>query len=886
MPPQIQLEGVRVNNLQNLSLQIPHRALTVVCGLSGSGKSSLAFDTLYAEGQRRYVETFSTSARQFLDRLERPAVDRISGIPPAVAIHQQATTGGPRSTVGTRTEILDALRVIVAAAGSQFCPDCACEITAAGPEAGARTILRNFPTQRLLITVPVTACHAGSLSPQFWLSSGITRAVDNGRAVRLDELSDFLAPDTTLLVIDRLRAEANLRERIEESLATAFALADHCRILAEGSPSAPNEPAGNLQSRPSNSVIIDGMPWTALPLSSLRSCSICGRRFDDLKPETLNFTSPLGACNVCHGTGSAAPVAAAVTRRRAGKTHRNTDSSEQQAISAPDCTACHGSRLNETARAVRWNHQSLTDIARLELAELSDWLQQAIDSLPADLRTALTPAVALIQRRLQIMLDMGLGYLSLDRALNTLSGGEARRTLLAAVLGSGLTGTLYVLDEPTQGLHAQDTSRVLALIRQLRQAGNTLVVVEHDPVVIRAADYVVELGPGAGAAGGRIVFAGHPTELLHADTETAQAIRKSLAPSPHDNTSPRSPQHWLKIRGATCHNLRGLDADIPLGVLCAVTGVSGSGKSSLIADTLVPALQQRLCPLEAPAKPAGSLTALEGLQLLENVLLLDQQPVRRSLRSIPATWLGIWDDIRGLLADTHEARRRNYSRKMFSFNVAGGGRCTACEGRGQITVPMQFLADIDTPCSQCSGTRFLPEVLEIRYRDRSPHEILQMTAEEAFRFFHGQYQIQHRLNAMKQAGLSYLPLGQPLNTLSGGEAQRLRIAAVLAGVPLDHEPTGNARTQPRLTRSGRTLFVLDEPTVGLHPADVQRLIECLGFLLQTGHSVIVIDHDPLLIANADWEIRLGPAAGKAGGQIIHTGPPPNVRRTSTSVPPT
>lgn len=870
MSPKIQLEGVRVNNLQNLSLQIPHRAITAVCGLSGSGKSSLAFDTLYAEGQRRYVETFSTSARQFLDRLERPAVDRISGIPPAVAIHQQATSGGPRSTVGTRTEILDALRAIFAVAGSQYCPDCSCEVAAAGPEAGARGILQHFPGRRLLITVPVAACHVGRQSPQFWLSSGITRTIDNERSVRLETIVEFLNPDTALLVIDRLRGEINLRDRIEEALATAFALADDCRVLAENTASQSHESAD--ETRGETVAILDGVPWTVLTLCSVRRCSGCGHHFEELKPESLNFASPLGACPACHGTGSAPSIAAATTSRRSSKDSMKSDSTERQSASFPVCNACLGSRLNDTARAVRWNQKSLTDVTRFELGELSDWLQQSLNSLSTELSTVLSPAVALIQRRLQIMLDLGLGYLSPDRGLNTLSGGEARRTLLAAVLGSGLTGTLYVLDEPTQGLHAADTSRVIKLIERLQQAGNTVVVVEHDPVVIEAAGHVIELGPGAGAAGGQIVFAGPPSELLLADTETARALQQSRAPHRLGNTSPRSPQHWLRIRGATCHNLQGLDAEIPLGVLCAVTGVSGSGKSSLIADTLVPALQQRLCPLEAPPNPAGSLDAVEGVEHLENVLLLDQHPVRRSLRSIPATWLGIWDDIRGLLADTHEARRRNYSKKMFSFNVAGGGRCSACEGRGQITVPMQFLADIDTPCSQCSGKRFLPEILEIRYRDRSAHEILQMTADDAFRFFHGQYQIQHRLNAMKQAGLSYLPLGQPLNTLSGGEAQRLRIAAVLAGVPLDHEPTGNARTQPRLTRSGRTLFVLDEPTVGLHPSDVRRLIECLGFLLQTGHSVIVIDHDPLLIANSDWEIRLGPAAGKYGGRVIHAGP--------------
>jgi excinuclease ABC subunit A len=863
MSAAICLEGVRVNNLQNLTLQIPHRALTVVCGLSGSGKSSLAFDTLYAEGQRRYVETFSTSARQFLDRLERPDADRITGLPPAVAIHQQAFGGGPRSTVGTRTEIIDALRTIFAACGDQHCPDCGVLIESADAESGALRVLRTFPGQRLLLGVPLAACHEGAQSPADWIAAGLTRVVAHGQLRRLEDLSGFDDPQQTLLIIDRIRAEQDQQARLVESLATAFAFADRCLVLAEPPGGAPQQTAAL--------TTVDGAAWSTLALSRIRRCSGCGLEFPELQPESLSFTSPLGACGECRGTGEQSPDP---RRRSRGSAAQATGTSEA-------CSACRGSRLNPAARAVRWNDRTFPDVCSMELAEFSAWLELCLTAADPQLLTALTAPLGLIRRRLQLMLDVGLGYLSLARGMSSLSGGEARRTLLAAVLGSGLTGTLYVLDEPTQGLHRSDTRLVLEVLRRLRDAGNTLVVVEHDLDVISAADHIVELGPGAGAGGGRIVCSGTPADLRGADSATGIALRNSAGTPAHKSppdvrsADDSQPTHWLRLSDVCCHNLQHLDVELPLGVLCAVTGVSGSGKSSLIVDTLVPALRKQLQQPHSGGTGGavvGTVKKITGHEHLEGVLLLDQQPLRRSLRSIPATWLGIWNDIRGLFAETHEARRRNYTAVMFSFNAARGGRCPVCEGRGQVTVPMQFLADIDTPCSECNGHRFLPEILEIRYRDRGVHEILQMTCEDAFRFFHGQYRIQHRLNAMKQAGLAYLPLGQPLSTVSGGEAQRLRIAAVLAGVPCDLDPAPGSAS-PRTTRSGRTLFVLDEPSCGLHPADVDRLAECLQFLLQTGHSIIVIDHDPRLLQHARWEIQLGPGPGRSGGRVISSGPP-------------
>ena len=466
-----------------------------------------------------------------------------------------------------------------------------------------------------------------------------------------------------------------------------------------------------------------------------------------------------------------------------------------------------------------------------------------------------------------------MNYLSLDRSMRTLSGGESQRASLTTALGSGLINTLYVLDEPTAGLHPSDTKRIITAVRDLQQRGNTVVVVEHDPEFMLAADEVIEIGPGAGVSGGTVVFQGSPRELMEVDTATGRQLRMSPVSAKSVLKQRRQPEQWLTLTGIQCHNINDLSVKIPLGVLCAVTGVSGSGKSSLIVDSLYPNLCRRL-QLTAPLSGAGTIARIDGSEQLESVLLLDQSPVQRSRRSIPATWIGVFDEIRILLAETHEAKKRNFGRGIFSFNSASGGRCPVCEGRGVVLVAMQFLADIHTTCEECGGRRFRADVLEIRYRDRSVHEILAMTSDEAFTFFNGHHKIQQRLNAVRQVGLGYLRLGQPLSTVSGGEAQRLRIAALLAGIPLDDGDTiAKNRKAAALTKVGRTLFLLDEPCNGLHLQDIERLRTCLDFLLQTGHSVIVVDHDPALIAYADYIIQLGPGPGQFGGQMVEAGVP-------------
>lgn len=852
----IELEGGRVHNLQGISLKIAHHALTVICGLSGSGKSSLAFDTLYAEGQRRYIETFSPSARQFLDRIERPAADRISGLPPAIAIRQQLRSDGARNTLGTRSEVLDSLRILVAQAGRQFCPNCQIPIDVISAEHAAAEILNKAANCRIQICAVIEFDLSTDTNlPADLVRQGFPRAIVGEKTARLEEVNLSQVQSPLIVVVDRLKADFSATTRIAEAVHNSSSLSSSaCLVLVESPTSIGSE-----------TLSADGITWQCLRFSHRRACPNCSRQFPELSADLLNFLSPLGACTICEGTGQQKPASAPTSKRK-----RTT---EKTAPSGAPCASCQGSRLNENARHIRWGSMTLPEIAQLELDDLSEWLESQFAALSSEMKTGLRSAFEHTDRRLQFLRQSGLGYLSLDRAMKSLSGGEAQRVMLTSALGSGLINTLYVLDEPTAGLHASDTLRIINCVRNLQRAGNTVIVVEHDPQFILAADDIIEIGPGAGSEGGRVEFQGSPAQLLKAKTLTGEKLRQTKAPLTSMSVdSHRTPETWLNLHNVNCHNIKGLNVDIPLGVFCAVTGVSGSGKSSLIVDTLYPAMCQHL-KLPMPSDTTGTLERLQGADGFDHIVLLDQSPVLKSRRSIPATWIGVFDDIRILLAETHEARKRNYSRAMFSFNAASGGRCPVCEGRGIVTVAMQFLADVETVCEECNGRRFRPEVLEVRYRDRSVYDILNMTADEAFTFFNGHHRIQQRLNAIRQTGLGYLRLGQPLSTISGGEAQRLRIAAMLAGIPMaDGEVTADNRKAAQLARSGRTLFLLDEPSVGLHMQDIERLVGCIDFLLQTGHSVVVIDHDQTLISQADWEIELGPGPGKQGGQIVRSGP--------------
>ncbi len=857
----IELDGVRVHNLRGIRLTIPHNAVTVICGVSGSGKSSLAFDTLFAEGQRRYVETFSPQARQFLNQLERPDVDRLEGIPPAIAVQQQRRLTNVRSTVGSRTEILRYLQLLFAQLGVLHCPQCRAVVKSWTPDTLADELTRlDFPA-RAMIAFP-----AGSeTTAEELMHQGYTRCITGNTTVRLEDLPGTIDITGVAVVADRIQPGMNAHQRIVEAVRQAFDWTGFCHVLIESS-------QGDTE--------LDGRTWRSTVYSASNVCNNCQITCPPLSQDLLSFHSVLGACAECQGSGQSTDVA------------------------KPRCPACDGTRLNKFARSVRLNGAHLPDLLNRESGELMGWLNEMRQTLSGAESKAFATVVGQLMNRLQVLTDIGLGYLSLNRTLKTLSGGEARRVVMTAVLRSGLINTLYVLDEPTSGMHETDIERINAAIRRLQATGNTVVVVEHDLHVIRSADHVVELGPQGGQDGGDIVFEGSPDELLQMETPTGLALREIQSTAmtslleeseiqvfaescdsanrvhrtvqeefhrPNTTKTRGSKQRaaysvdqWLMIRNVQCHNIDGADVDLPLQMLCAVTGVSGSGKSSLIVDALYFDLQRML---RDTRQGDSHCEIIDGVRYLSNVQLLEQNPLQRSSRSIPATYLGAFDDIRRLLAETHEARKRNFTPGTFSFNSTRGGRCERCQGQGTITIDMQFLADVNTTCDNCQGRRFRSDVLEVRYRDRSVDEILSMTAVEAFMFFNGHHRIQKSLNGLRQAGLDYLTLGQPVSTLSGGEAQRLRIAALLAGIP-DPErpgPVGHGN------ETG-TLFILDEPSNGLHAHDTDRLMNCLRQVVQVGHSVVMIEHDRRLIEQCDYQITMGPGPGSAGGRVIGAGP--------------
>lgn len=920
----IELEGVRVNNLKGINVRIRRNALTVICGVSGSGKSSLAFDTLFAEGQRRYVETFSPYARQFLDRVERPAADRIEGIPPAIAIRQNAGNKSARSTVGTRTEILEYIRVLFAKAGTISCPDCQQPAVVYNPDSAARRLVSIADGCRAMLVFESTVGSAADL-----LAAGFARCILDAKTTPLQEVVDtesLTASQPIFVIADRIKITESGAARIAESIEQVFTLAEgHCTVLLDS------------QAAVGSAICVDDKDWTTLQFSRQLSCPGCDRRFGTPSPEMLNFHSPLGACPTCEGTGQISgmsfdkvvpddrkslkegaiqPWTTPAYRHELDELLELADvygiptevpfaelTTEHRRLihdGIPDqyfggligfhrwlvknrykpgvsvmlnrwrswlpCGSCHGTRLTSDAGALTFAGMTFTKATTVEIGQLRDQLRSEIEQLSEELRSALSTAIRQFNSRIDFLCDCGLGYLSLDRTMKTLSGGEAQRVVLTAVLGSGLINTLYVLDEPTSGLHAEDTQKIIQATKRLTAFGNTVVVVEHDPEFIQAADDVIEIGPGAGDQGGEVVYCGTPSTLLSdGKTVTSESLN-------HQNSieankpAIRSPEQWIAFEDVNCHNVTSLSGKLPLGVISTVTGVSGGGKSSLIVDALYPAICRLLgqtCEIENP----GTVKEISGLEFINDICLLDQSPLPRSRRSIPATIIGLFDEIRKVMADTHEARKRNYKAGMFSFNSSKGGRCENCEGHGVVTVEMQFLADIRTTCESCSGRRFRPDVLEVRYRDRSIHEILQMTVEQAFVFFNGHRKIQQRLNALRQAGLGYIGLGQPVATLSGGESQRLRIATLLAGVPLESESGAAVRTRTKQTTRG-TLFILDEPSTGLHMQDIDALMKCLNHLVEIGHSVIVIEHNEQVLAMSDYRIEIGPGPGRFGGKIL------------------
>jgi len=843
----IQVRGARVHNLQNLDVEIPRDRLVVITGVSGSGKSSLAFNTLFAEGQRRYLESLSTYTRRFLDQIERPDVDVLEGLPPTLSVEQQVGTPQPRSTVATTTEIYDYLRVLYARAGQPHCYRCGTEISRQSPDAIVDRILTLAPGTRVMLLAPVVrgrkGAHADVLARI--AEHGYVRARIDGEIVDVSEppkLNRARRHDIDC-VIDRIIVKEGVRPRLQESVAQTLKFGNEtCIVSSEG-------PSG----------------WEEQLFSSRFACPVCDLSLAEIEPRTFSFNSPYGACPECTGLGV---VNATGTRSR-------RKSSEARSEKPQICPECQGSRLGPVARHVTIGGVAIHELTSRSIAEaaaiVAGW-QSALAEGNATSAAGFSPvARAVADRllgeiagRLNYLERVGLEYLSLDRPTNTLSGGEFQRARLAASLGSGLIGVCYVLDEPTIGLHPRDAQRLLSALHDLRDQGNSVLVVEHDLELIRQADFLVDLGPGAGREGGRLIAAGTPeTVASHPQSLTGAYLAGRREVAEKRTARPIDPARVLRLSGVRLHNLQNLTVEFPLGVFLCITGVSGSGKSSLVIDSLVPQVR-RMLDRRPRAEPEGSpLGALEGIENVERLVEVDQSPLGRTSRANPATYSGMWNWVRRVFAQTRDARIRGYTSRRFSFNVAEG-RCPACEGQGTRRLQMNFLPDLFVICPECRGARFNPATLEVRFRGKSIADVLNLRIDEAAEFFENVPQLKGILSTFVAVGLGYLTLGQSALTLSGGEAQRVKLATEL----------GKSQQQ-------RTLFVLDEPTTGLHPADIRKLLEILERLVDQGHSVLVIEHQLDVIAAADWILDLGPGGGADGGRLVGNGPPERIAQRST-----
>ena len=928
------IRGARQHNLKNIDVEIPRNSLTVITGLSGSGKSSLAFDTIYAEGQRRYVESLSAYARQFLDQMERPEVDVIEGLSPSIAIEQKTTTRSPRSTVGTITEIYDYLRVIYASVGTPHCPNCGKPITRQSSEQIVQAILHGELCQaddRVMILAPIVRGRKGAYRKELekFAQDGYVRVRINGELFPLDELPviDKRKNHTIEIVIDRLLVKPGIAARLEQSIATALKLASGLVTV----------------------VVVGGKEYV---FSEKLACPDCGISVPQLEPRSFSFNSPYGACPACNGLGSKyefdpariitdcsrplfegglGPGSASAPLRRTmelaayahgfslatpfekfpqrfqnmllyGYPPSNSRGSKEEApsdskkarsekgfhfqgilkflennfeesssdsyrewmtryMSATQCAVCHGKRLRPGSLAVKLGGLSIADFTGLSLTQARAAVDKILAQLTSRQKEIAARPLEEVAERLDFLLAVGLNYLSLDRSAATLSGGEAQRIRLATQIGSRLRGVLYVLDEPSIGLHARDNDRLLGSLEQLRNLGNTVLVVEHDEETIRRADFVVDLGPGAGDAGGYLVAQGKPA-LIEATSAslTGQYLSGAVRiPVPEKRRSPNG--KGIQVLGATANNLKDVDVTIPLGLLTVVTGVSGSGKSTLINDILYRALAQKLY---RSMEPVAAHRELLGAEQIDKVIEIDQAPIGRTPRSNPATYTGVFAPIRDLFSMLPESRERGYKPGRFSFNVKGG-RCEACQGDGLRRIEMNFLPDVYVMCEVCRGRRYNSETLAVRYKGHSISDVLNLPASEALKLLENIPQIQQKLATLVEVGLGYVTLGQSATTLSGGEAQRIKLARELSK-----------------RQTGRTLYILDEPTTGLHFDDVRKLLAVLQRLVSLGNTVLIIEHHLDVIKQADWIIDLGPEGGEGGGRIVAQGPPELVARTKKS----
>ncbi|WP_273777664.1 excinuclease ABC subunit UvrA [Acinetobacter sp. GSS19] len=927
----IRIRGARTHNLKNVSLDIPRDKFVVITGLSGSGKSSLAFDTLYAEGQRRYVESLSAYARQFLSQMEKPEVDSIEGLSPAIAIEQKSTSHNPRSTVGTITEIYDYLRLLYARVGTPYCPEHDLPMVAQTISEMVDAVKSLPEGTALMLLAPVVRERKGEYTQLFeqLQGQGFVRARVDGEIVEIDSVPelDKKKKHTIEVVVDRFKVRDDLGNRIAESFETALRLGGDLAILSWINAEHPDR-----------------------VFSAKHSCPQCDRAVAELEPRLFSFNNPYGACPVCDGLGTRSHFSAeklipnpsvsisqgairgwdrqrpyyysmlqkvaehfgfsldtpwheldkdtqkkflhgtgkekidlSYTDER-GRRHnrvipfegilphlerryRETESNYvrddlAQYLSNAACDACDGSRLNEISRNVKILDKTISAITKMSIGDAEDYYQNLkLDGAKGEIADKIFKE---IRERLHFLVSVGLNYLSLSRSAETLSGGEAQRIRLASQIGAGLMGVMYVLDEPSIGLHQRDNDRLLQTLIRLRDLGNTVLVVEHDEDAIRAADHIIDIGPGAGIHGGHIIAEGTADELAkHSDSLTGKYLSGMLKIAvPAQRKLPPNPEHYIKLNGACGHNLKNVDLTLPLGVMTCVTGVSGSGKSTLINRTLLPLAATQLNG--ATTLTAEKFDSIDGLQYLDKVVDIDQSPIGRTPRSNPATYTGLFTPIRELFAQTPEAKARGYTAGRFSFNVRGG-RCEACEGDGMIKVAMHFLPDMYVPCDGCHGKRYNRETLEVSYKGRNISDVLEMTVEDAAQFFDAIPVIHRRLETLIQVGLGYIKLGQAATTLSGGEAQRVKLARELAK-----------------RDTGKTLYVLDEPTTGLHFHDIAKLLDILHELRNKGNTIVVIEHNLDVIKTADWIIDLGPEGGSGGGQIIAEGTPEQVVEAAIS----
>ncbi|WP_310571621.1 excinuclease ABC subunit UvrA [Gemmatimonas sp.] len=933
MKDRIRIRGARQHNLKGFDLDIPRRAITVVTGVSGSGKSSLAFDTIYAEGQRRYVESLSAYARQFLERMEKPAVDSIEGLSPAVAIEQKNPTRTSRSTVGTATEIYDYLRLLWARVGHTFCRVCGRELRPDTVQTVTDAAMALPDGTRFMVACPLIrsseVTHA--VIAENLRARGLVRVALGERIVHLDDVDaegiDLAAAGDVQIVIDRLRVEASARGRIADAVQTSFNEGDGDTVLLFPEPVLPPEA---LRASTGNK------PVSRLAFTERFECPNDGTRAPTPTPQLFSFNNPRGACPTCNGFGATLDYDEALivpnqersvrdgaidpwTAPRYEKQRRTVVEFARTLGVSPDapwktlpakareqllrskslaytgifpflealeekrykqyiriflrkyqsaraCRDCGGSKLQPDAMAVRIQDRTIADVTQMPVRDLHAWLDTLLLS-PSEMQIA-EAVLREARSRTRFLSDVGLTYLTLDRATRTLSGGEAQRITLSNALGAALVDATYVLDEPSIGLHPRDLDKLLALLMRLRDHGNTVIMVEHDLEAMRIADYMVELGPHAGEHGGEVVFAGPIAEITNSPL-TGQYLtgaRTIPLPAKRRAVGPR----WLDLKGASANNVNRVDVRFPLGAMTVVTGVSGSGKSTLVHDILFHAVEARLhgehSAKEHLGETVGTFTSLSGEEFLDDVVLVDQSPIGKSPRSNPVTYVKAYDEVRKLFAEMPLSKTRGYGPGHFSFNVAGG-RCEQCEGAGAIEVEMVFMADVFVPCDACGGKRFKPDVLEVRVRGRNIADVLELTVDEAIKFFPREDKLAQALWHVQQVGLGYLRLGQPATTLSGGEAQRLKIARELA-----------------LTARGgaRKLYVLDEPTTGLHLEDIRKLAQVFERLLDQGHTLVLIEHNLDVIKLADWIVDMGPDGGDGGGHLVAMGRPEEIVQVAAS----